>query len=628
MVRKKREDVQMIGQKASKATINELVNMMNTMAEQLFRARTEELLQRKEHYEPQYDDDFPFFSVDDGSSSSDFEEPEVTLSQVYRDEPLIQTGTEFAKRKAKHTESDKKIAQMRKIARDFGWHSYYYGGGRLFYEQAKFMEDFSCDQPYTGLVFARFPTYEDLTDRQLKGYFTWRTHWRETHESRGSTTFLLMYAYEVLCGIGVSDHTEALEQLKLLRDACAETENASSLTEQIVRWMRDYAMYWDLASDALPKAQVQDGFVAAQLVARQAQEALLAADTKGTWVEGLPGAPTQDELLDALGTLGRNGIKRSKLLKNHRDELANVSAQVFAQLVDHCHHRRKQDFMESTFGNAVSRRYFPFQDAVFYDPDSEKQQARSYRFSDGSTFEYDGYAWYQKAPFKKQEPDKNLGALMQTIDRLLRMQLDIRPDLKERKVPIYQIKMINHAIDVYFAERYRRAALEKSRVRIDRKQLSHIRQAASTTRDALLVDEEREDFVAAPVVPAISQVAPAASTPATTFVCQASEKLDGKEVQQPSDTPELAPKQSTSGVGEKNNALGLSSNQLALLGSLLDDSYDERSFQSQGIMVALEVDAINDALFDLVGDTVIEYVDDQPKLVEDYVEDIKEALGL
>ena len=45
-------------------------------------------------------------------------------------------------------------------------------------------------------------------------------------------------------------------------------------------------------------------------------------------------------------------------------------------------------------------------------------------------------------------------------------------------------------------------------------------------------------------------------------------------------------------------------------------------------MLSLVVDAINDKLFDLVGDAVVEYEEDQPVLIEDYLPDVKEALGL
>ena len=39
------------------------------------------------------------------------------------------------------------------------------------------------------------------------------------------------------------------------------------------------------------------------------------------------------------------------------------------------------------------------------------------------------------------------------------------------------------------------------------------------------------------------------------------------------------------------------------------------------------VDAVNETLFDLVGDTVIEYGPDGPELIEDYREDVEGFLN-
>jgi hypothetical protein len=45
-------------------------------------------------------------------------------------------------------------------------------------------------------------------------------------------------------------------------------------------------------------------------------------------------------------------------------------------------------------------------------------------------------------------------------------------------------------------------------------------------------------------------------------------------------------------------------------------------------MLAIEIDAINEALYDEIGDTVIEFDGDTPELVEDYIDDIKQILGI
>ena len=45
-------------------------------------------------------------------------------------------------------------------------------------------------------------------------------------------------------------------------------------------------------------------------------------------------------------------------------------------------------------------------------------------------------------------------------------------------------------------------------------------------------------------------------------------------------------------------------------------------------MASVLVDSINEKLFDELGDTAIEYVDGEPRLVPDYVEDVRDICGL
>ena len=47
---------------------------------------------------------------------------------------------------------------------------------------------------------------------------------------------------------------------------------------------------------------------------------------------------------------------------------------------------------------------------------------------------------------------------------------------------------------------------------------------------------------------------------------------------------------------------------------------------ASGLSEDLLVDAVNEALFELVGDTVVEFGPEGPVLVEDYIEDIREVL--
>ena len=71
--------------------------------------------------------------------------------------------------------------------------------------------------------------------------------------------------------------------------------------------------------------------------------------------------------------------------------------------------------------------------------------------------------------------------------------------------------------------------------------------------------------------------------------------------------------------------LPLDTRQLALLEALVDggtlDGFD-------ALFVSLATDAINEAFLDIVGDTVVDFDGDVPVLVEDYADDVREALAV
>ena len=48
----------------------------------------------------------------------------------------------------------------------------------------------------------------------------------------------------------------------------------------------------------------------------------------------------------------------------------------------------------------------------------------------------------------------------------------------------------------------------------------------------------------------------------------------------------------------------------------------------EGQLLSLVIDSINEKLFDIVGDAVIEFDGDTPVLIEDYEQDVREILGL
>ena len=64
-----------------------------------------------------------------------------------------------------------------------------------------------------------------------------------------------------------------------------------------------------------------------------------------------------------------------------------------------------------------------------------------------------------------------------------------------------------------------------------------------------------------------------------------------------------------------------------IIQALLSGKSPRDVIQSQRLMPALVADAVNEAFFGEIGDTVMEETDEGLSLVEDYIEDIKRLLG-
>ena len=132
--------------------------------------------------------------------------------RVFTDEPILTTGRQMA------SYLPDRYREMRAISR---WQADS-GGGRgrwlseaeLFYRQGRFMEDFEDDCPYHGTFKAYFPTYNAMSDRQLRGYFTWRAAVRTGTVEETSLSFAYVYLYELLCGIGTHGPLDGFSKLR------------------------------------------------------------------------------------------------------------------------------------------------------------------------------------------------------------------------------------------------------------------------------------------------------------------------------------------------------------------------------------------------------------------------------
>lgn len=529
-------------------------------------------------------------------------ESRVLTGGIYKDEPIIRTGRqafggsarngareprpearqltldEIVSRSVKAEAVPKRIMQMRALdTRRNRWISSY-EDPKVFYEQACFMQDYTDNRPYGGNFERYYPTYADMTDAQLRGYFTWRTRWRAGEEPKAPTSFVFVHVYELLCGVGAASPAQGMEELSRIYNAYALQQEGGALRAYLPKWMRDYAIYHGLEMPQLAGLP-PNRCASAIAVIDAAEQALLASGKPGVWDGSLPGMPDAGELTRALASASTYRLERSKVFSACFEELAECCAYAFARMVDHCARRRKLGFCDGLFGAGATRPYTMFSSAVFYDPAPHPDCTVA--VEDGVEYSCVCNRWSVTVAHGRPKPSAKLGDILHEIDRVLRLELGGLPELKERAVPKYVHDIVGEEVRGVFA---RQAALQAARVTINRSALTGIRAAAVRTREALLVDEEREEAAEPVVAVAVEPAADAAAA-------------------QP--------------------VAGLSAEDAAYLRALLAGA----PAQAPGGMASLAVDRINEALFELVGDTVIEFEGDAPRVVEDYADEVREVLG-
>ena len=176
------------------------------------------------------------------------------------------------------------------------------------------------------------------------------------------------------------------------------------------------------------------------------------------------------------------------------------------------------------------------------------------------------------------------------------------------------------------------AAHQPVKIDIDLSQLGHIRSAAAQTREALLIDEEREDGASAEAEAADSgqpEAEPVTDANVEAVVAPIRQDLTDEPTISTEQfgvvAPLLAPTPAVVSTAPAGTATELAPAAAAYLRALLKQntaqtaSAVERSGQSEDMLV----DTINEALFDLVGDTVIEFGAAGPRIIEDYEADVR-----
>lgn len=554
-------------------------------------------------------------------------------NEIYADEPILKTG-----RQMQNFLPDQ-YRKMREISR---WQEDPKGGaGRwlseaeLFYRQGLLMAGFEDDCPYNGTFKSYFPTYNAMSDRQLRGYFTWRAQVRRGNIEETSTSFAFLYLYELICGIGVDDPLDGFNKIKAFWDVYRAFEPGIDRFARV--WLQDYAVFHRLDPKLLRDSKTVM-FDNALIELRRAARDLVPAPApsgqppkrRKTSEPTLPLPPDEvreERLMAAINALSTYNLSNSRLDRSHHRDLRHVACAVYVRMARYYDTHRKTGIVASLFGEETAMPYTMFASAVFFAP--ERHEDCEYRLDPIHTYRCQNGFWECMRIHGSRQKSSKLGEMMRACDQRLRLALDPAHPLKEEKVPKYLAKIIDDEIVAWLSWD---AAHQPVKIDIDLSQLGHIRSAAAQTREALLIDEEREDGMIAEVDTAGSERSKAEPVADATVEAVAA-PIRQDEADEPTISTEqfgvvaplLVPTPAFTAAAPVDATNELAPAADAYLRALFEhnavqaESAVAQSEQSEDMLV----DTINEALFDLVGDTVIEFSAAGPQIIEDYEADVR-----
>lgn len=554
-------------------------------------------------------------------------------NEVYADEPILKTG-----RQMQNFLPDQ-YRKMREISR---WQDDPKGGaGRwlseaeLFYRQGLLMADFEDDCPYNGTFKSYFPTYNAMSDRQLRGYFTWRAQVRRGTVEETSTSFAFLYLYELICGIGVDEPLDGFKKIKAFWDAYRAFEPGIDRFARV--WLQDYAVFHGLDPELLRDSKTV-AFDNALIELRRAARGLAPAPApsdlpparRKTSEPTLPLPPDEageERLMTAINALSTYNLNNSRLDRSHHRDLRHVACAVYVRMARYYDTHRKTGIVASLFGEETAMPYTMFASAVFFAP--ERHEDCEYRLDPIHIYRCQNGFWECMRIHGSRQKSSKLGEMMRACDQRLRLALYPTHPLKEEKVPKYLAKIIDDEIVAWLSWD---AAHQPVKIDIDLSQLGHIRSAAAQTREALLIDEEREDDVSMEAEATLIEQPNTESAPSMTAGPGEMATRQDEPDEPTVSTEEFGvvapllvsvPAPVTPASAEAANKLAPAAD--AFLRALLERNTAQATLAAaqSGKSEDMLVDSINEALFDLVGDTVIEFGSAGPQIIEDYEADVR-----
>ena len=403
-----------------------------------------------------------------------------------------------------------------------------------------------------------------------------------------------MYIYELLNMIGIKTPEDAIRKMREFEKGFLDSGIGDrSMRENLHRWIMEFAVL-----SGSPAEEVLS-LIDPDLIERDRQLIVLRK----------PSEHSDEEVFGALNILTGGKTEKSSAVLKESERGIHLFAEVWRYMAEH-YDDLGWDIFDACFGKMRQFPWHPLANAVYMD--RENREDTEYKVTECRKFVYKNGEWseykYDELYFDKYR----IHAIVHEADRQIRRYLKTGHYLREKKGEEWITPYVEAVIE---ADKAAAEEAAKPKIIIDLSGLDKIRLDAQITRDSLLTEDEMREQ--APEPEQISELI--------------SEQTPDPAPRQEEQSAQLMTQAATeSSKGEEKPAAieipSLDDTQAQILLSVMRGEPVAGLIREKALMPSVVTDAINEALFDEIGDNVLTCEGDEITLVEDYREDLELVL--
>jgi len=516
----------------------------------------------------------------------------------------------------------RKLASQRPFARS---------DSELFYRQARFMEDFTDDYEGDAKFNMYYPYYQNMGYDYLRTYFTWRTKVRNGDIQPTSLSYIFLYIYEILSGIGTTDPADGLDKLLAIWNT---PFIKAGVEKYLPKWLKDYFIFYEIkqrdgssASDTpLVIASARSNPVSSchsELAKNLApvcsfSEFIEKHNMQKYYSLSLLFDDSVDNKLELWNSISGYNITNSRFYKDGNEQaLSECFTAVLNAIQDFCIKRNTR--FEDLLVYSVSRRspWQPFKQALF--GSRAKQNDREIIISAFEKYYCKNGQWTANLPIYYSSQKDFVGYIIKKTEACLRQETKYKyklvAEMRSGSKPFRELqrpaakraeldKVIEKAVSDFYINQNRIA------VKVDHTNLARIREEALETQEQLIVTEEHDKNLDRHC----------GLDPQSPVILSEAKNLMPTIISEQSQPEEPLTLSFADGWKALKNALTDVERQALALA--LQENADIKAFADENnIMLEVLADSINEKAADSIGDNLLE-IDEDMILYDEYRENV------